>query len=189
MTRRRVPLFATAVVLAAVAVMIGLGVWQLQRMHWKESLLTRYQSAASVSADAPWPRDADAAEAVLYRHARVSCREVRGMTAMAGRNAGGDVGQAHVARCVLAGGGEADVVLGWSRDPAPVDWQGGDVGGVIAPGPRLVADPPLAGLAANGRPDPSDIPNNHWAYAVQWFLFAVTALIIYGVALWKRARN
>jgi surfeit locus 1 family protein len=37
---------------------------------------------------------------------------------------------------------------------------------------RLVADPPLAGLAANAAPDPSDIPNNHLAYAVQWFLFA-----------------
>jgi cytochrome oxidase assembly protein ShyY1 len=58
--------------------------------------------------------------------------------------------------------------------------------GVVAPGPRLVADPPLAGLAANARPDPSDIPNNHLSYAVQWFLFAVTALVIYLLALRKR---
>ena len=51
---------------------------------------------------------------------------------------------------------------------------------------RLVADPPVAGLAANARPDPQDIPNNHFSYAVQWFLFAATALVIYGLALRKR---
>ena len=84
--------------------------------------------------------------------------------------------------------GKARVVLGWSRDPHAPDWRGGEASGVIAPGPRLVSDPPLAGLAANARPDPADIPNNHWSYAVQWFLFAGTALVIYALALWKRAR-
>ena len=84
----------------------------------------------------------------------------------------------------------AVVVLGWSRDPAPRTWSGGEVAGVIAPGgdagPRLVADPPLAGLAANARPDPANIPNNHLAYAVQWFLFAAVALVIYAIAVSKR---
>jgi cytochrome oxidase assembly protein ShyY1 len=61
--------------------------------------------------------------------------------------------------------------------------------GTIAPGPRLVADPPLAGLEANERPDPSEIPNNHLSYAVQWFLFALTALVIYAVALRRRLRD
>jgi surfeit locus 1 family protein len=61
--------------------------------------------------------------------------------------------------------------------------------GVIAPGPRLVADPPLAGLDANAMPDPSEIPNNHFAYAVQWFLFAATALVIYVLAVRRRMRG
>ena len=65
-------------------------------------------------------------------------------------------------------------------------WSGGAVTGVIAPGPRLVADPPLAGLQANARPDPSDLPNNHLSYAVQWFLFAGVALVIYVLAVRKR---
>jgi cytochrome oxidase assembly protein ShyY1 len=60
------------------------------------------------------------------------------------------------------------------------------VTGTIAPGPRLVADPPLAGLEANARPDPSDLPNNHLSYAVQWFLFAFVALVIYALAVRKR---
>ncbi|MBU6269649.1 MAG: SURF1 family protein, partial [Sphingomonadales bacterium] len=76
-----------------------------------------------------------------------------------------------------------------SRAPTSPDWRGGAVAGVIAPGPRLVADPPLAGLAANARPDPGTIPNNHLSYAVQWFLFALTALVIYAIALWKRLRR
>ena len=83
-------------------------------------------------------------------------------------------------------GGRAEVVLGWSRDPRGPDWRGGEVMGVIAPGPRLVADPPLAGLEANRVPDPSEIPNNHFAYAIQWFLFAATALVIYALAVRKR---
>jgi surfeit locus 1 family protein len=50
-------------------------------------------------------------------------------------------------------------------------------------------DPDLsefAKLQPNARPDPNDIPNNHLSYAVQWFLFALTALVIYGLALRKR---
>jgi len=78
-------------------------------------------------------------------------------------------------------------VLGWSRLPtAAGGWSGGEVHGVIAPGPRLVASPPLAGLDANAVPDPADIPNNHFAYAIQWFVFAATALVIYALALRKR---
>jgi surfeit locus 1 family protein len=63
------------------------------------------------------------------------------------------------------------------------------VRGVIAPGPRLVADPPLAGLEANAIPDPSQIPDNHLSYAVQWFLFAGAALVVYVLALRKRLQE
>ena len=57
-------------------------------------------------------------------------------------------------------------------------------GGML--GYKVVADPPLAGLAAIAAPDPNDLPNNHWSYAIQWFLFALVALVIYGIALRKR---
>ncbi|MBW8755381.1 MAG: SURF1 family protein [Sphingomonadales bacterium] len=183
---RRVPVIPTLLVLAAVAIMIRLGFWQIDRLHQKEALLARYGAAQTLSADVPFPQDAAAAQPLLYRHARVDCRKVTGVTVIAGHNAQDQSGMAHVADCLLAGGGKARVVLGWSRDPAPVAWRGGVATGVIAPGPRLIADPPLAGLAANARPDPADIPNNHLSYAVQWFLFAATALLIYVLALRKR---
>ena len=186
---RRIPIFATLLVLAAVGVMLRLGFWQLDRLHQKEALLARYASAEALSAAVPFPRDAASAEAVLYRHAQVDCAAVRSVTVTAGHNARGETGMAHVADCALAGGQPARVVLGWSRDPRPAQWQGGKVSGVIAPGPRLVADPPQAGLDANARPDPGDLPNNHLAYAVQWFLFAATALVIYGLAVRRRMRG
>jgi surfeit locus 1 family protein len=53
----------------------------------------------------------------------------------------------------------------------------------------VVADPPLGGLVANAQPDPRSLPNNHLSYAVQWFLFAITALVIYGLALWRRGKS
>lgn len=186
---RRVPILATLVVLAALGLMIRLGFWQLAKIEPKEALIARYAAAQAMSAEVPFPQDDGSAEKVLYRHSRIVCREASGATAKAGQNAKGEAGQAHIAQCTLADGGRAKVVLGWSRDPAPVEWHGGEVSGIIAPGPRLVADPPVAGLAANARPDPNDIPNNHFSYMVQWFLFAATALVIYALALRKRLRE
>jgi cytochrome oxidase assembly protein ShyY1 len=182
----RLPKLATLLVLVAVAIMIRLGFWQLHRLHEKEALLAHYAAAQAMSADVPFPQDAEAAQAVLYRHSRIDCREVKAITATAGHNARGESGMAQAADCLLADGGKARVVMGWSRSPDTPDWRGGEVMGVIAPGPRLVADPPLAGLEANARPDPADIPNNHLSYAVQWFLFATTALVIYALAVRKR---
>lgn len=186
---RRLPLLPTLLVLIAVGIMIRLGFWQIDRLHEKEALLARYGLAQTMSSEAPWPRTAAETDQRLYRRATLDCREVTGVSAIAGQNESGEPGQAHVADCRLADGSGARIVLGWSRNPAAVTWPGGTVGGIIAPGPRLIASPPLAGLAASARPDPSAIPNNHLAYAVQWFLFAGVALVIYGLAVRGRLRG
>lgn len=186
---RRIPLLPTLIVLAAIAVMVRLGLWQLDRMHEKEALLGRYAAARDLSAEVHWPKDVKAADAVLYRRASLNCLSASNPSTIAGQGAKGGAGVVHVVDCALAGGGTARVVLGWSRDPAAVAWRGGRVSGWIAPGPRLVVDPPQAGLAPSVRPDPSDLPNNHFAYAVQWFLFALTALVIYAIALLRRGRR
>jgi surfeit locus 1 family protein len=186
---RRLPLLPTLVVLAAVAAMLALGVWQLRRAEWKGALIARYADAQSLPPVA-WPRDAAAAEAAFYRPGSLECGQVIAMRETAGRSATGQSGWSHVARCRLADGSEAEVALGWSAAPAPPAWTGGTVTGTIAPageGARLVADPPLAGLQRLARPDPRDLPNNHLAYAGQWFFFAVTALAIYALALRRRA--
>lgn len=186
---KRIPIFSTLVVLLAVSVMIALGFWQLGRAKEKEALLAHYAQAQRMSSDVQWPRSEDQADARLYRHTRFACEGVSGIQARAGRSARGESGWAHVADCMLADGTTASVVLGWARAPDPVEWSGGEVMGFIAPGPRLVASPALAGLEDNAMPDPSDLPNNHMSYAVQWFLFALTALVIYFLALRRKWRT
>lgn len=187
---RRIPILATLIVLIAVAIMIRLGFWQLDRRHQKAAMLARYTAAESLSSDVPWPSRAGAArqESSLYRHSSLRCGSVSGISSVSGHNDKAQAGFAHIADCVLADGTHAPVVLGWSAEPNPPAWPGGAATGWIAPGPRLVAHPPLAGLQPNAKPDPRDIPNNHLAYAVQWFLFAAVALVIYALALRKRLR-
>ncbi len=187
--KRRIPIIPTLVVFAAVAVMIALGLWQLDRMAQKEALLARYAAAQTMSSEVEWPRDPAGFDTVLFRHARIVCLSASADRPMAGRNAEDQAGWAHVFACDLGDGRKADVVMGWSKRPSSVTWAGGEVGGVIAPGGRLVVDQPLPGLEASARPDPRDVPNNHWSYAAQWFLFALTALVIYALALRKRLRE
>lgn len=188
---RRLPVVPTAIVLLAVGIMVALGMWQLQRKAEKEVLLARYARALTMNSAVPWPRVAADYPARLYRHATVDCVEVRSVEAMAGRSRDGRAGWAHVAQCRLAGGENAMVALGWSSEPRSPDWSGGSVEGVIGPagrGIRLVSGEPKARLEPLAPPDPANIPNNHLSYAVQWFLFAATALVIYALALRKRWR-
>ena len=186
---RRLPMIPTIVVLLAVGTMVALGVWQLQRMAWKDDLLARYGQAQALSSAVPWPTSPGEVEAALYRHSRLTCAEVVGIEARSGRSARGQSGWAHIARCRLPGGGEAEVAIGWSRNPVSPEWDGGEIGGIVGPagvGAILVASPAQAGLEQLAPPDPGDIPNNHFAYAMQWFFFALTALGIYALALRRK---
>ncbi len=201
---RKLPIIPTLIVLVAVGTMVWLGFWQFDRLHQKEAMLARY-AAASKNKDLEvlYP---DAPEA-MYRKIVVYCDQARQRPARSGLNDRGEAGWAHVARCTFGGARPdtpadqrmtdyhlrpLDVVIGWSSSPAEVKWTGGEFTGTVASGGelgfRVVADPPLAGLQPNAKPDPSNIPNNHLAYAVQWFLFAGVALVIYVLALRKRTR-
>jgi surfeit locus 1 family protein len=188
---KRLPLLPTLVVLAAVLVMVRLGFWQIDRMHQKNAAIASYGAAQGNPAPiAFWPATAQDAQEVLFRRAAIECVKGGSDNPKAGRNAAGESGWVHLLSCQLANGQRAEVVLGWSRDTQARVWNGGAVTGVVVPGAgtpaRIIADPPLAGLQPNARPDPSEIPNNHWSYAIQWFLFAGVALVIYGLALRKR---
>jgi surfeit locus 1 family protein len=187
---RRVPIFATTVVLVAVAIMIALGFWQLGRKAEKEALLARYEQVRGMSAAVSWPRSPDAFPAALYRRSRIDCARVVSMEPVSGRSNQGRAGWAQIAHCRLLDGGLAKVAIGWSPRPEPVLWSGGEVSGIVGPagksGIRLVAAPAQAGLEPLAAPDPSNLPNNHLSYAVQWFAFAATALVIYLLALRRR---
>jgi surfeit locus 1 family protein len=184
----RLPILPTLLVAAAVATMIWLGVWQLHRADWKEALLARYAQAQGIAAPVPWPHGDKAMEESLFRTTGFTCERVLSVRSTAGTAASGAKGWAHVARCAIGGGGEAEVALGWSADPETPAWAGGVVHGVLSPGGKLVIDQPVAPLQKLAPPDPNDLPNNHMAYAVQWFLFALTAVVIYLLALRRRAK-
>jgi cytochrome oxidase assembly protein ShyY1 len=192
---RRLPLIPTLVVLAAVAVMIGLGVWQLQRAKWKEGLLARYAQAQQLPpTEFPTvPLRAD--QLPLFRNATGICLRVVGQRAQAGENRAGEPGYVHIVDCATGAEGPGmSVEVGWSKDPnAKVNWGGGLVSGVIAPDRkmrmRLVAASAPPGLEPSAPPSPSTIPNNHRSYALQWFAFAAIALIIYGLAVRNRLKE
>jgi len=189
---RKPPLLATLLVTAAVAVMIGLGIWQLQRKAEKDALLARYQSARALPPIA-WPAIPDKADLPLFRRSSADCREVTGWRAQSGRNLRGDAGWVHIASCRTGAEGQGfQAVMGWSVKPDRPAWNGGPVTGAIGPdrehGIRLVASNPAPGLQPARPPSLEDVPNNHLLYAIQWFFFAGAAAVIYALALRKRSR-
>ena len=199
---RRLPLLPTLIVAAAAAVMIGLGIWQLQRAQWKDGLLVDYAVAATMPAldldplrvgTAPLPP-------LAFRRVLITCRaedvepEWRG-----GRNRAGQGGYVALVPCRPAADGLAGRVIvnaGWAALPhrdrrlSLVGIVAGHLGADVEGEPLiLTAATPSAPLAASAPARIEDVPNNHRAYAVQWFFFAGVAALIYLLALRRRRRE
>ncbi len=187
----RLPFLPTLLVGGAAATMIGLGIWQLQRAEWKEGLIARYQANATLPAVA-WPAMAPDDDSLLYRRAEGFCLQPVAWRAVAGRNRKDEPGWSHIAACRTGGaeGPGMQVDIGWSQESKVPVWRGGAVSGLIVPDRkhriRLVADTAAAGLEPSRLPTPATMSNNHLLYAIQWFLFAAAALVIYVLALRKR---
>ncbi|MET0238428.1 MAG: SURF1 family protein [Sphingobium sp.] len=202
----RVPLIPTIVVALAVAAMIALGFWQLGRRDEKERLIAQYAANLSLPETAYPANPAD--QSYLFRTVSAYCLRVVGWQTKGGQIPGGGPGWRHIATCATGAEGPGLVVdIGLSPDPKAVPkWTGGKVTGPAVPEPdnrsalerwfthsppprlMVVSSTGLAGFAPSTRPDPADVPNNHLAYAVQWFLFAGVAVIIYALALRRRSR-
>ena len=190
---KRVPILPTLVVAAAVALMIGLGVWQLQRAKWKDSLLAQYSKADALPPIAFPTVPVRDDQLPFFRHATGVCLRTVGHRALAAENLRGEPGYGHVVDCATGTEGPGmSVEVGWSKDPnAKVNWSGGPVSGIIVPDRRtrmrLVAASAPPGLEAAAPPSLASIPNNHRSYAVQWFAFAAVAMVIYALAVRKRS--
>lgn len=205
---KRLPPIPTIIVALAIAAMVALGVWQLRRADEKNALLALY-AANLGKPDMAFPRGAPVPDDAMFRRSSVMCLEVVGWRTSGGRAADGTTGYRHIAQC-RTGGGEgpgALVDMGVARDPAVKPaWRGGQVTGIVttepdstsligklfgrshALSPMLVAAQPADGLQASAPPSPDSVPNNHIAYAVQWFVFALAAGVIYFLALRRRRR-
>ena len=196
---RRLPLIPTIVVITAVAIMISLGVWQIQRAKWKEALLARYVQAERLP-PITWPTEPLRDDQLpLFRQATGVCLRPVGKRAIAGENVAGETGYVQIIDCVTGAEGPGmSVEVGWSKDPnAKVNWSGGPVSGTIVPDRRsrmrLVAASAPPGLQPSRPPEISSVspitPAGHRGYAATWFSLAAIALIIYGFAVRKRLRE
>lgn len=208
MTLRRLPLIPTILVAAAVATMIGLGIWQIARAGEKQELIALYRANLAKPAMAfptigPVPREA------MFRTSSVTCVNVVGWRTEGGRSADGTSGSRYIAECQTGAEGPGALIdLGVSQDPGiKPRWAGGVAtgmittepdhssviarlfGGGVVLSPMLVSDRPAEGLRASARPSPDTVPNNHLFYAAQWFFFAAAASVIYALALRTRLKG
>lgn len=199
----RLPLIPTIVVGLAVAAMVGLGIWQLERKQQKEALIGQLATNFDKPAIA-FPRF-PVGDENLFRRATAYCLEPLSW-ALVGA---GKRGFRLIATCRTGAEGPGLLVdMGTTHDPKfTPQWKGGEVAGTITHAPdsrpllanlfgkpppktlMLVSDTAAPGLEPDEKPDLGSVPNNHLAYAVQWFLFAAVAAVIYLLALRWRAKR
>lgn len=207
-TDRRWPVGASILVALAVATMIALGFWQLQRADEKGRLLSLY-TANLGKPPTGFPVLGPVPDAALFRQSTAPCLEVVKWRVVGGTSTSGKSGFRQLAECRSGAEGPGFVAdMGVTEDAQfSPHWSGGIVtgrlvnepldGGLLArlagrvavPRPMLVSVAAAPGLMPSAPPNPDTIPNNHLAYAVQWFLFALAALVIFVLAVRKRRRG
>lgn len=201
----RAPIIPTLITLIGVLILCSLGRWQLERRAWKADLITRLESAATLPPVSP--REFRAAMqgdiSVQYRRADIGCHAGprKPYDLRPGSSAGGTSGYFVVVSC-RPNDLPPDIVAvaGWTRrvdaKDVTIDLDHEFSGVVIeqpygdAPNrPRfmLIPDTAVAPLGKPQQPRPADLPDNHLAYAGQWFGLAVALAAIYG--LWLRRRS
>lgn len=209
--------------LIGAAVLVSLGLWQLQRLGWKEGILAdiaqRIQSAPVAVPATPDPvKDrflpvtttgdftGDALDVLVSRREIGAGYRVIGVFISGGRRLLVDRGfvvaeargTGHAATAVVTVTGN----LHWpdeidSFTPAPDaatgQWFARDVPAMaVALGTEPVLIVARSDTGAGIDPMPvgdAGIPNNHLAYAVQWFLLAVVWLGMTALYLWRIRRK
>jgi surfeit locus 1 family protein len=203
---RRLPFISAAIVFALTAVLVCLGIWQLQRREWKQQLVL----AAEVAPQLPVLGPADFVAAmtgqmsVQYRRAELICRpgRIKPFDLTGGSSAAGQSGYLVLVSCRPDQSLAPDIVAvaGWTRRPdaaalpLTVDTM---FKGLIIERPygdapdrpqfMLIPDTAVPPLTPSRLPTATDLPDNHLAYAGQWFGLAGALLVIY--ALWLRRRT
>lgn len=196
--RRGLPLGPTLLVLVAIPILVALGIWQLDRAQWKEALLAQLAANdAKPVIDLPPSLD----PSLGFRRVRVICGAIRAWgSPSAGRTVSGAVGYRQLVWCHPGSGEPVLVNIGITSDPklrAALGPRPSFTGRLVPRDGRPPEDPIFL-LVAERSPPPlqpaapptvDEIPNNHLAYAGQWFFFALALLGVYGfyVRQWRRA--
>ncbi len=187
MARGRSLLLARAAICAALAVLIGLGSWQLYRMQWKQGLIEA-RIAAMALPPLPLPRAAEAQRAVAEDRRVIVNGRFRHEAAFRfpARTRDGRVGVELVTPLVRPEGGIVLVNRGWLPAGAPLDT--GDEGGEVEISGLLRRPSRPNGFTPDNRPE-----TNEWywydlqAMARRLDLAEAPALIERGVGADPRA--
>ena len=204
----RWPIVPTIIVALACVTMIALGVWQIMRAQERDRQAVTHALNSRNAEPITFPELGPVPDEMLYRASGITCLEVTGWQPTGGTAADGTRGFRFIATCRTGAEGPGVLVdMGVSADPETrPDWSGGPVSGRITLAPQeagmlaqlfrtlppapplLVADRAAPGLLVSAAPDPTTRGNSSWAYAIQWFLFALAAGVIYLLALRRRWR-
>ncbi|MFZ5671221.1 MAG: SURF1 family protein [Pseudomonadota bacterium] len=210
---KRFPLGLTLAAAAALAILCGLGAWQLQRLAWKQDLLARIAALHGAPARPIGPVLA-AAKAEDWAWTRVAVRCRPGPAGRDGvRNVvrEGQIVWRAVSLCRLADG-PFDAIL---VDRGIVDGSQGAVQppridlpppalieGVLAPAGAIsnapiAADAPLVLMVERETPPapgltpsalPPEMSNRHLEYALTWFGLAAVLAAVYAALLRRRLK-
>ncbi len=216
-------ILAAILLLAGLALFVSLGVWQLQRLHWKEGVIA--EIAAKIDADTVALPAHPTLENDRYRPVHVAgsfematiyvlvssrdfgpgYRVISPFTTDSGRRIMVDRGFVRVEEREAPrsfGAAEIEGNLHWpdersaatpEDDVAANIWFARDVAKMAA---HLDTEPVL--VIARSQTDPIILPmpvttegirNKHFEYAMTWFLFALTWVMMTGFALWRIRRR
>jgi len=221
MRRLLVPAISTSVMLV---ILLSLGVWQVQRLAWKQALLAQIDAAERLPA-IPLPLDP-----TPFQKVRIEGHLRSDLHALYGAEVRGDkLGGQLIMPLERDGADPVLVDLGWvpGDGGGPLTLPSGAVEGFLRPAEHAgrfsgtdnpakrlfyTLDPAPIGAAlelelarvapftliAIGQPKPGVYPdpatalprppNNHLQYAMTWFGFAITLLIIFGLYARKTLR-
>lgn len=202
---RRIPIIPTIITAVGILILCALGKWQLDRRAWKHDLIERLAAAPNLPPVSPEEfRAAMMGDvSIQYRRASIDCRAgpKKPYDLRPGSSAGGTSGFYVVVSC-RPNSRPPDIVAvaGWTKrvdaKDIVISLNHQLTGTVIerpygnAPDrPRfmLIPDEAIPPLGRPLQPRAADLPDNHLAYAGQWFGLAIALAAIYGLYLRRRA--
>jgi surfeit locus 1 family protein len=203
--------------------LIGLGVWQLQRMAWKEALLEQRRVAIDAE-PLNFFSSKSLADSSAYRRVNFKCNyDIFSMNLESGFDSNSNIADRIYVRCDFKGAPSIILRGKWQSNHAPTKHENHSGPKVaFASGPmiltqlaqgRLLPWPSTAfydswigaGIhrkafwqktenikiadyfVQSGDTLPPPPPNNHFAYAMQWFIFAGVLAVIF--TIWRRQQR
>ena len=214
--RRKSLVIPTLFTLFGLVLLLGLGTWQLQRLHWKEGLIAAREAALGAR-PVPLPTDLAAARTLEYRPVTADGRFLEDRTLyLHATSAAGALGWRALTPMALADGAQVLVEdrfapsrstdltgtrsvtgslrlaperRGWfvpDDRPERNEWFAIDL-------PAMAAAAKLDRLLpfyvdASGEPPP-ELPNDHLQYAITWYALAVALLVVYILVVRRRGEQ